>query len=187
VGRTKSPPILIVGDSITEAALLPSVLCKAPVINAGIGGAGTTTDFQFIIRRSLAGRKAKLIVVALGTNDAYETDAARFKTRYAAQVAHLKPFAERMLLVKIPPLSSNHLNLMQDNVAPLNRAVEAVAVENDLHVISLQELESVQSLDGVHLSDAGYAVWDKKVTEGILHECNQDSAGAAAMRPLSAK
>jgi hypothetical protein len=98
VGRTKSPPILIVGDSITEAAFLPSALCSAPVVNAGIGGAGVTTDFPFIIRRSLAGRKAKLIVIALGTNDAYETDATRFRTRYAAQVAHLKPYAEHMLL-----------------------------------------------------------------------------------------
>jgi hypothetical protein len=32
-------PVIIVGDSVTEAAILPIQLCGHPVINAGIGGA----------------------------------------------------------------------------------------------------------------------------------------------------
>src|SRR5258706_2037797 len=39
LARTKSP-IVFLGDSITEAAVVPDSICGRPVVNAGIGGAG---------------------------------------------------------------------------------------------------------------------------------------------------
>ena len=48
--------------------------------------------------RGLDGRRARLIVVALGSNDVGATD---FSTRYLAALEHLKPYADAMLLVNI--------------------------------------------------------------------------------------
>jgi len=33
-------PVVVFGDSISEAAVLPSAICGHAVVNAGIGGAG---------------------------------------------------------------------------------------------------------------------------------------------------
>ena len=39
LSRVDGDPIVVMGDSIVESAMLPATLCGHPVINAGIGGA----------------------------------------------------------------------------------------------------------------------------------------------------
>src|SRR5260221_3854645 len=114
--RAGSAPVIVVGDSITEASELPSTLCEISVINAGIGGADTTHDFAFTLRRGLDGRRARLIVVALGSNDVGATD---FSTRYLAALEHLKPYADAMLLVNIPPQAAASVGGMNQEIASI--------------------------------------------------------------------
>src|SRR5258708_35946599 len=63
-------PIVVLGDSIVEASTLPRSLCGHAIVNAGIGGTSTASNLGPILSQSLAGRRAALVVVSLGTNDA---------------------------------------------------------------------------------------------------------------------
>jgi hypothetical protein len=60
-------PVIVVGDSITEGAPLPSSICGHEVIDAGIGG--MTSQSYLPLARQFLTSEASLIVVALGTND----------------------------------------------------------------------------------------------------------------------
>jgi lysophospholipase L1-like esterase len=156
--RAGSAPVIVVGDSITETSELPSTLCEVPVINAGIGGVDTTYDFAFTLRRALDGRKARLIVVALGSNDIGATD---FSARYVAALEHLKPYADAMLLVNIPPQATA-------SVAEMNQEIATVAAKTGLPVVDFHgALDGIPTLDGLHLTAQGYAIWERAVEAGI--------------------
>src|ERR1700722_15770112 len=62
--------IVILGDSIVEASTLPRALCGHAVVNAGIGGTSTSSDLGAMLKASLGGKPAAMVVVSLGTNDA---------------------------------------------------------------------------------------------------------------------
>jgi lysophospholipase L1-like esterase len=168
--QTSGSPIMLVGDSITEGARVPSVLCDAPVVNAGIGCEGVSTNFPDILIEALAGRKAKLIVVALGTNDVWR-GATNFKGDYQRLLARLRPFTERLLLVGIPPMSPGALNSTTSNVAQFNEIIHAIAAAEGLAVIDLDELSGVRTLDGIHLTHDGYMIWRRRLEEGIKGAC----------------
>ena len=63
-------PVIVLGDSNVEASTLPRSLCNHAVVNAGLNGASTASDLGTWLAEALAGRRAAMIVVALGTNDA---------------------------------------------------------------------------------------------------------------------
>jgi hypothetical protein len=67
LARAESP-IVFLGDSITEAAMLPNAICNHPVINAGIGGAGIDQLLK-VAPTLFKGRSPALVVLAVGTND----------------------------------------------------------------------------------------------------------------------
>src|ERR1700710_3303227 len=62
--------VVILGDSIVEMSTLPRSLCGHAIVNAGIGGASTESNLGSILAESLGKRRAALIVVSLGSNDA---------------------------------------------------------------------------------------------------------------------
>jgi lysophospholipase L1-like esterase len=168
--QTSGSPIMLVGDSITEGARVPPVLCDAEVVNAGIGGEGVSTNFPDILIEALAGRKAKLIVVALGTNDVWR-GATNFKGDYQRLLARLRPFTERVLLVGIPPISPGALNNTTSKVTEFNEIIHAIAAAEGLAVIDLDELSRVPTLDGIHLTRDGYLIWQRRLDEGIKRAC----------------
>src|SRR3984885_4513342 len=59
--------IVILGDSIVEASTLPRTLCGHAIVNAGIGGTSTSSDLGAMLKASLAGKPAAMVVVSLGT------------------------------------------------------------------------------------------------------------------------
>ena len=65
-------PVVVFGDSITEAAVLPGAICGHAVVNAGIGGAGVD-ELLKDVSLLLEGKSPALVVLAIGTNDAYAT------------------------------------------------------------------------------------------------------------------
>ncbi|OAF16485.1 hypothetical protein AYJ54_37945 [Bradyrhizobium centrolobii] len=68
MARTNEP-IVVLGDSIVEMAPLPLTLLGVEVVNAGIGGI-RASELAVIAPRLLDGFKPKLLVIALGANDA---------------------------------------------------------------------------------------------------------------------
>src|SRR5262249_21008305 len=63
-------PIVLLGDSITEASTLPREFCGHRIVNAGLNGASTASGLGPWLIDALGGRRAAAIVVSLGTNDA---------------------------------------------------------------------------------------------------------------------
>jgi lysophospholipase L1-like esterase len=81
-------PIVIIGDSITEAALLPSSVCGHDVVNAGIGGM-TVGSYLPLAKQLLAGRRVQSILIALGTNDSGVLSTAHIEQDYASLIDEL--------------------------------------------------------------------------------------------------
>src|SRR5260370_23981496 len=63
-------PIVVLGDSIVEGSTLPRSLCSHAIVNAGIGGASTTSGLGTMLAKSLGDRRAAMVIVSLGTDDA---------------------------------------------------------------------------------------------------------------------
>jgi len=57
-------PIILVGDSITEASTPARELCGHPVVNAGLNSATTASDLGTWLVEALNGRRAAAIVVS---------------------------------------------------------------------------------------------------------------------------
>lgn len=150
IAKLQEPPIIFVGDSITALAPLPEAINGVPVVNAGIGGADTSIDFPSII----AGRfMARLIVVALGTNDVAYPNPEGFADRYSHLLARLQPLTDRMVLVSVPTRATY-------DVTAVNEIIRA----QGLPVVTLGELEKTG--DGIHLTAAAYEQWTKAILGG---------------------
>src|SRR5215468_9399422 len=82
-------PVIIFGDSIVEEATLPPRVCGFVLVNAGIGGAGIAY-FQRYSAQLLGSSRLKLIVLAVGINDAgSKKSQLHFQDRYEQTVASL--------------------------------------------------------------------------------------------------
>jgi hypothetical protein len=78
-------PIVILGDSIVEASTLPRSSCGHAIVNAGVGGTTTSSGLGAMLKASLGGKRAALIVVSLGTNDAaIPRSVAQYLSNYRA-------------------------------------------------------------------------------------------------------
>jgi hypothetical protein len=102
LAQAKSP-IVIIGDSITEAALLPSSICGHDIVNAGIGGM-TVGSYLPLAKQLLARRRVQSIIIALGTNDSGTLSTAHIEEDYAKLVDELNKHATNILLAGLPPV-----------------------------------------------------------------------------------
>ncbi len=161
--RQAEDSVVLVGDSITEAALLPSSVCGHSLVNAGVGGATPTSYLEFIKRNGLlADLHAALVIVALGTNNAQTVvPLSEFAPSYHALLTALSPKARSMILAGIPQISGpSALSAYFDRsrIAQINDAIHATAVEHDYTFIPIAD-HAIETMDGVHPSAAGYETW----------------------------
>ena len=100
-------PIIVLGDSIVEASGLPRSLCGHPVLNAGLSGASTASDLGRWLAAALAGKRAALIVIALGTNDVLmQRSRQTFAASYTTLLAEVANMAPRVVVLAIPPIEA---------------------------------------------------------------------------------
>lgn len=153
-------PVVFVGDSITEAALLPSEICGHPVVNAGIGGTTPNTYLALARYRGLLEpMNASLVVIALGTNNAQTIiSPAGFEASYRSLIDKLKPRSGKIILATTPAIEQGSIAQYFDatRIAPINSTIKRLAGENKFGFVDHGELETV---DGVHLSASGYKPW----------------------------
>ena len=72
------------------SSTLPRSLCGHGIVNAGIGGTSAESKLEDVLARALAGKRAAMVVVALGTNDAalgYSVE--RYRANYRALLTSL--------------------------------------------------------------------------------------------------
>jgi lysophospholipase L1-like esterase len=171
-------PIIILGDSVTEASTLPRELCGHQIVNAGLNGASTASDLGTWLIDALDGRRAAAIVVSLGTNDALQAQStSSFETGYAALLDQLAKVTGHLAVLAIPAID------VRGRVTPeiqaeamgringLNAALPALAAKRGAALIALPPMPSPHTVDGVHLDATGYSAWDDAILKGVSAIC----------------
>jgi len=164
-------PIVILGDSITEASTLPRSLCGHGIVNVGIGGVSTESGMDSLLTQSLDGKRAALVVVALGTNDAaIPNSVERYRSNYRALLDKLSTVTPRMAILAIPPPEAGLDEAKKVSLAVIdsyNTMLPELAKEIRATFIALPAMPERHTFDGLHLNAAGYAVWDRAILQGI--------------------
>jgi lysophospholipase L1-like esterase len=172
-------PIIILGDSIVEASTLPRELCGHAIVNAGLNGASTTSDLGPWLLDVLDGKPAAAIVVSLGTNDALGAARSRpqFEANYSALLAQLSKATTHVIALAIPSIDVLHRvkSEMQTEAMVLindyNSALPELAAKGGATFAALPAMPTPHTIDGVHLSAAGYQVWNQAVLQGASSLC----------------
>jgi lysophospholipase L1-like esterase len=163
--------IIVLGDSIVEASTLPRSLCGHPIVNAGIGGASTASNLGAMLSQSLGQKRAALIVVSLGTNDALLAHSVeQYMSNYRALLTELAALTPRRAVAAVPPPEAGLEGTPMPSVAVIdsyNAALPKLAAEARATFIPLPAMPEHHTLDGVHLNAAGYEIWDRAVLSGI--------------------
>jgi len=172
-------PIIIIGDSLTEASTLPRAVCGHPIVNAGLDGASTSSDLGTWLIEALGGRRAAAILVALGTNDALlKHSTSDFEKSYAALLSQLAGVTDHVAVLGIPSIEVRGritVELQADamtRIDALNGMLAALASKGHAIFIPLPPMPAPHTIDGVHLDNAGYAVWDDAVLKGVSGACS---------------
>lgn len=164
-------PIVILGDSIVEGSTLPRSLCGHAIVNAGIGGTSTANNLGSILSEALGTKRAALVVVSLGTNDAaIPHSVEQYRTNYRALLTELAALTPRRAVAAIPlpetaPDGAEKLSAAV--IGGYNAALPELAEQTGVTFISLPVMPEHHTVDGVHLNAAGYEVWDRAILSGI--------------------
>jgi lysophospholipase L1-like esterase len=177
-GRSENP-IIVLGDSITEASSLPPTLCDHALVNAGLDGASTVSDLGTWLLDVLNGQHAAAILIALGTNDALQgRDQKEFEANYTSLLAQLKGAADHLGVLGIPSvevrgrMAADYQAATMRRIDAFNAALPALAEKAGATFAPLPQMGAPHTIDGVHLDTAGYAVWDAAVLKGVSGACS---------------
>jgi lysophospholipase L1-like esterase len=159
--------VIVLGDSIVEGAPLPNTICGHAVVNAGVTGAAIEY-FDRHATEFLGSSRPRLIVLAVGINNASPTAAKKFQSHYQETVTSLSDAAV-VLVATITPVRSGAGSAGYD--AALVQGLNAVikATPSATGVIDLNSALSGANwtTDGIHFGPDGYAIWTKTVVDGI--------------------
>jgi lysophospholipase L1-like esterase len=176
--RTEQP-IIVLGDSITEASTLPRSLCDHAVVNAGLDGASTVSDLGTWLLKGLNGRRAAAILIALGTNDALQgRKQEEFKANYGSLLAQLRGATDHLAVVGIPSVEvrgrmpPDYQAETMKRIDAFNAALPALAEKGGATFAALPPMPAPHTIDGIHLDAAGYAVWDDAILNGVRGACS---------------
>jgi lysophospholipase L1-like esterase len=171
-------PVIVLGDSIVEASTLPRSICGHAIVNAGLNGASTASDLGNWLAPSLDGKRAALIVVALGTNDALTGQSVQdYQDRYRSLLALLSKLTPRLVVLGVPPLEAQGRMTvaMRDEamktIDAYNSVLPDLAVRNGATFTALPAMPGPHTIDGVHLNADGYLAWDKAVMLAAAAAC----------------
>jgi lysophospholipase L1-like esterase len=167
-------PIVIAGDSLTEAALLPSSICGHPVVNAGVAGISISAYLP-LATDLFSNRQVPLVLVELGTNDSTKASSRgdAFVNTYRALADFLAKHSAQQILVGLPPadmtgaLANQYFDsaLMEEH----DVAIRALAKERGVDFIDVRSgmAATGMTIDGIHLNKDGYKIWTNAVVRGI--------------------
>jgi lysophospholipase L1-like esterase len=163
-------PVVVLGDSIVEGSALPRSLCGHAIVNAGIGGASTTSDLGTMLAKSLGGKRAALIIVSLGTNDAVASrNKQTFRANYSTLLKQIATLAPRSVVMAIPPVEDQ--GAMSATINDYNSILPDIAKEAGATFAALPAMPGQHTFDGVHLNAAGYETWDKAILQEAATMC----------------
>jgi hypothetical protein len=159
--------VVVFGDSLVEGASLPKRICGYAVVNAGVVGAAVGY-FEAHAAELLGSSRPKLIVFAVGINNASPIAGKQFQSHYEKTVASLSQTAP-VAVATITPVRSGNASALYDGklVPSFNDVIKATP--NVKAVIDLNEPLSAANwtTDGIHLGPEGYVLWTKAMVDGV--------------------
>jgi lysophospholipase L1-like esterase len=173
-------PIIVIGDSIVEASTLPRSICGHSIVNAGLNGASTASDLGSWLAPALDGKRAALIVVSLGINDALASapqSKGNFEDRYGALLALLSKLTPQLAVLEIPPVEAQGRMTvkMQDELMRTINAYNSILLDlarrSGAALVALPAMPKPHTIDGVHLNSDGYLAWDKAIMQAAAMIC----------------
>ncbi|OAF16920.1 SGNH/GDSL hydrolase family protein [Bradyrhizobium neotropicale] len=143
-------PIVVLGDSIVEMAALPLALRGVELVNAGIGGI-RASELAVIAPRLLDGFKPKMLVVALGTNDAGSTG-----SDFSSLLTILRTYTPNLVGVSTT-----------NDPATLARMRERFQ-QAGVPFIAPEIRDGGKLTDAIHFNKRGYETWIASLVNQIL-------------------
>lgn len=164
-------PVVILGDSIVQRATFPRTVCGRPIVNAGIDGSTTSSGLDAMLTKALGGKQAAMVVVSLGLNDAAGlVNADLYRTNYLALLATLKSTTPQMAIATVTPVEAGKSDSARMNdraIDSYNALLPSIAGDAGASLVTIPPMPAKYTTDGVHLNDAGYAIWTKAVLGGV--------------------
>jgi lysophospholipase L1-like esterase len=164
--------IVMFGDSLTQTPQWGELLDDESVANRGLGG-DTLAGMRSRVDRVLA-LQPEVVFVLGGSNDtSARRDLADMRADAQAIVDGLTVSGTTVVLQTVPPQARTRprAEAVNADIRDLNRALAEIAAGADdvvlLDLWSLLEddgfLAATYSLDGLHLTADGYAIWTREV------------------------
>jgi lysophospholipase L1-like esterase len=163
----RGPFVVILGDSLTQNARLPTSVCGTPLINAGVSGSRASTFIPFAEEMTALQLSPTLVVVALGINNAISEYRSDFRSAYGLLIDSLpkSPIA----LATLAPVDRNLPEAAKINPAIMKRVDETIrdiSTSRQATIIDLAII-NIESSDGVHPTESTYPLWNNVVVSGI--------------------
>lgn len=173
------PLIVMFGDSIVEQMYYPA-LDGINVINTAISGSKALESKPFL-DNVLAASRGPLVVLSMGTNDAFGGKVAtpeQFAAGYEALVGAVLDSGRRLVLTTLPPLESDRDRARMFNgesLASYNPIIREIGARHNLIVADVNAALLAQraaqpgshTVDGVHLDPASAVLWRDTVYAAI--------------------
>lgn len=169
--------VLFIGDSITDfwatdgAKVWKEQLAPfTTAANLGVSGDRVENMLWRVERgKELDGRTPELVVLLAGTNNVPLNKVEEIADTYAALVRAIRsrlPKA-KLVLVSVFPRSDERSKKTRWKIAPLNARIARLAAEPGIMLLNLNPLlvdkqgkpSPAYFTDGLHLTEAGYALW----------------------------
>ncbi|CAL78932.1 hypothetical protein; putative exported protein [Bradyrhizobium sp. ORS 278] len=173
-------PIIVLGDSIVEAATLPASACGHPIVNAGLGGAGTRSDLAGWLKPALGPKRPFAIIVSLGVNDALSAkpdSSQAFAGRFEALLRELTTLTTRLFVIEFPPVEARGPftaameKTAMASITGYRTALPDLAKRAGATFVPLPPMDAPFTLEGIHLNAAGYRSWDQAIQQAIELAC----------------
>lgn len=170
--------ILILGDSLVADHDWQARMPSFKVENLGVPGATSTDLLASLPAVKARATGAEVIIVMIGTNDILvgNDDFLMQLKKILIELSHDNPTAE-ILVTSLLPMELPHLPY--NTVASLNSHIEALTMRTgccflDLHRRFIASDKQLFQEDGVHITAAAYAIWERSLMEHIAFLIEND-------------
>jgi lysophospholipase L1-like esterase len=168
--------VLFIGDSIVDQAYVPTV-CGVPVLNAGMSGA-TVADLIPLALDVIKQSKPSRMLISVGINNALPKTKRVTVSDYSQQLdqivsAALAAGMDVSVLTQTPVRSDQPLGLDIPMLKEIDGAIRRLAQRHQIRLIDVAatlagtggEMPRTSTIDGVHLTAEGYAIWTSKIQQ----------------------
>ena len=175
-GMIPAGGVLFIGDSIVEQGYTPT-LCGLPVLNAGISGA-TVEDLMPMARDAINLAKPSRVLISVGLNNALPKSKRVSIDSYGQQLdemvaAAMAANAQVSLLTQTAVRQDAALEIDLAKLKEIDTVIRQLAQHRQVQLIEISgalagpdgQMAPALTIDGVHLTATGYAVWNDKITQ----------------------